>query len=93
MSKPNIYVPETRTSTGNTVPQPEERPYGAPPVSPTGAPLIPPAYVPYAAAAVAGAAVVQQVAEPGSVVAVIASVVLAVGAVLGIASPGLRKRR
>lgn len=93
MSKPNVYVPESRTSTGNTVPQPEERPYGAPPVSPTGQPVLPTAYVPYAAAVVAGAAVVQQMAEPGSVVAVVAAVLVAVGAVLGIASPGLRRKR
>ena len=79
MSKPNTYVPESK--------------HEHPEVSPTGAPLIPPAYVPYAAAAVAGAAVVQQVAEPGSTPGIIASVLLAIGAVLGIASPGMRKRR
>jgi len=61
------------------------------PVSPTGTPVMPPKYVPYAAATVAAAAVVQQVAEPRSTLAVIAAVVLAVGVALGIASPGLRR--
>lgn len=59
--------------------------------SATGQPVIPPKAVPYIAGAVAVATVVHEmVANP--TVQLVTAIIVAVGAVLGIASPGLRRK-
>lgn len=60
-------------------------------VSPTGTPIIPPAAVPYIAGVVGIAGVVHE-AVPNPTVQLVTAIILAVGAVLGIASPGWRKQ-
>lgn len=66
------------------------------PISPTGSPLIPPKAVPWLALLVGAAGVVAALPTMGMslppTVVAIATAVVALGAVLGIASPGARKR-
>lgn len=68
-------------------------PLGAPkPISPTGAPLIPVAFVPFLVAVVAIAEGLAQFLPEYTVGARIAHAVAGLGLVFGLASPGLRKR-
>lgn len=60
-------------------------------VSPTGTPMLPPRLVPWLVVAVAVAAALPLVPGIPGVVSAACGIVVAVGAALGIASPGLRK--
>lgn len=93
-------MPEVDVSQVGQLPMPEVgKPIQAPPlnndsegvVSPTGTPVIPPAAVPYIASVVAAAAVVHEMV-PNPTVQLVTAILTAIGAVLGIASPGLRRR-
>lgn len=61
------------------------------PISPTGAPVLSPKFVPWLALAVGVAALLPMVPGLPPVVATVCGVVVALGAALGIASPGVRK--
>lgn len=62
------------------------------PVSPTGAPVLPPSVVPYLVILVAVAGALPLLPGLPPLVAAICGVVVAVGSALGIASPGLRRQ-
>lgn len=61
------------------------------PVSPTGTPVLPPHVALWAAVAVALATAIQFIPGVPPVVLAIAGVVISLGTILGIASPGIRK--
>lgn len=60
--------------------------------SPTGQPLLSPKLVPYLIVAIAVAEAVAQSVPPGTLAAKIAHGFVTLGALLGLASPGLRRR-
>lgn len=60
--------------------------------SPTGKPLLPPAVVPWLTAAVAVAIALEQTLPPNTMGARVASAVVGVAALLGLVSPGLRRK-
>lgn len=59
--------------------------------SPTGTPLLPPAVVPWLAALVAAAYATMLLAPEHTIAFKIAGGIVAFGALLGIASPGIRR--
>lgn len=63
-----------------------------PVVSPTGVPSIPTAYVPYLVTLVGLATIATQVLPPHTMAFKIASGLVGLGGILGLASPGLRKK-
>ena len=75
---------------------PDETPKPEAPISPTGAPVLPPRAVPYALYVVATAAAISMAPDMGIalfpvVVLSIAKFVVLLGTLFGIASPGQRK--
>lgn len=82
---PNDPLPEGLRVAG--LPSPS-----APVVSPTGAPMIPPKVVPYLVGVCVAAEVAAQVLPAESVWAKIAHIVAGGCGLLGIASPGLRRK-
>lgn len=60
-------------------------------VSPTGTPLLPPGIAPWATVIVALAALAPLIPGIPAIVITICSIVVAIGAAVGIASPGLRR--
>jgi hypothetical protein len=72
----------SQTSTPTT-PQPSS--------SPTGAPVVPPAIVPWLVGLVGLAAVGAQTLPPHTLGAKVCAGIVALGGVLGLASPGLRR--
>jgi hypothetical protein len=92
--KPLFDAPD---GTSPLQPMEPQMPDETPAVSPTGTPLLPPKAVPYAVAVVGAAALLVAAPELGlpfvipMAIVGIAKIVVALGALLGIVSPGLRK--
>ena len=63
-----------------------------PNASPTGLPAIPPKVVPYLILIILAAEVAAQMLPPEHIAAKLAHGVVALGAILGLASPGLRRQ-
>lgn len=59
-------------------------------VSPTGAPVIPPTAVPWLVGLVGLATVATQTLPPHTIAFKVASIVVGLGSIFGLASPGLR---